>query len=77
MFDSLFGPIMDKRYCSLFYILMIFFFICTVGYGIAAVKLIMVNKSRDMMVPLAMGFINCFFAYFAQRIMYSICLRSL
>jgi len=77
--DKLFGPL-GKEWCLYFYILSIVAYVAFIlavfglgGYLVARYK----NLNSSHIVNLAIIIVNTFFVYIGQRLLHTMCVRSL
>lgn len=78
--DFLTAPFTDKRFCNYYYFYTLFFGIILILSLISSVGFILFNlsKLKGMMVfNMLMLNLNIFLAYFANRLLYTMCVRSL
>jgi hypothetical protein len=76
--DKFFGPL-SKEYCLYFYALSVIFGVLFVFTGISILYKIITNFKKidiEIIVPIV-GFINMFLAYLVNRLLYTMCIRSI
>jgi hypothetical protein len=79
-FDVLTAPFDNKSYCNYYYIYTLFFGIILILSLISSVGFILFNlkKVKGMMIfNMFMLNVNIFLAYFANRLLYSMCVKSI
>ncbi len=75
--ESYFGPL-DKKYCVYFYMLSVFFgFIFITTLFLIIFTIIFYHKKMNIIVQLIFMLINSFIAYFVNRLLNTMCNRSL
>jgi hypothetical protein len=79
LFNTFFGPL-DKNACLYFFIITFFFFIVLVITLIAELLYIVKHYKTLNMKMFTSGiliWVNIFLAYFVNRLMYTMCMKSL
>ena len=79
--DTIFSPLIDKKYCMWYYIFMVLSFIFSALMLMGAIVTLVTSKSDEnyiehftVCVSVALNF---FVIYFMHRLIYSMCIRSL
>jgi hypothetical protein len=76
--DKFFGPL-SKEYCLYFYALSVIFGVLFVFTGISILYKIITNFKKidiEIIVPIV-GLINMFLVYLVNRLLYTMCIRSI
>ena len=75
---KLFAPTLDKRYCLIFYVISIAQFVLIVLSIIFLLLLLAdIKKNQNVIVISIVSLINLTFLYFYNRVLYTMCDRSL
>ena len=76
--DRLFGPTLSRDYCFIFYILAVFQFIFIATAVLALVMLLGdLKKNKYLALAIIMSIVNMVFIYFYNRLLYTMCSKTL